>query len=108
MAPETLGRVVLAQLAENLTQQQIAAEFGVSQSQVSDYLNRKNRPNAATRERGEKSPVLRLSARLWLSPEEGGPDVAHSETSTDQAQGDQLISRGRGRVVGSGEVHSHG
>lgn len=108
MVPETRARVALQARAKKMTQTEIALEFGVSQSQVSDYLACRNRPNAVTQARGARSRKLRIPVSWWLTPEEGGPPipieaVAENASPPVDAQEDRLITGrgGRGeRVMG--------
>ena len=94
MAPETRARVALEKRAAKLTQEQIAAEMGVSQPQVSGWLRRVCRPSDIARARGAASRKVRIPLRWWLTPEEGGPAIpavmsAESEDSTPHPQGER-------------------
>lgn len=111
MAPETRGRVALEKRARDLTQAVIAQEMGVSQSQVSDYLRRENRPGPVPRRKGAKSRTIKIPEHWWLTPEEGGPAVPAQTAAPGARAQAERVNRGgrkRGQAVSERVEVAHG
>ena len=96
MAPETRARLTLEVRAKTMTQDEIGAEMGLSQPQISNTLRRVSRPEQEARVRGAESKKLRIPVRWWLTPEEGGPSPVPAAKPASRPRRAQVVRASSG------------